>query len=544
MVACVGFFVACGDDDSEMRDVMGDTPNDAEADAPDDASDDVSMDAPPPVPPTIERPEGDFPWSDAERSLTSPDCTAEDALIIERAEDLNRVNDPNFRVFCITPGDYRDFENNVTNDVFFRRDFHRNNVFVDSSGTEAQPRVLALYNPERPNDRRAAAQLPESERAVLRGFFLRGASHWVIDRLTFDQQLSSFNVIESDPAVEGDFARNNTINGCHFYDLNHGILVRNHVAGTTIQNSLFHDVRPEVEDRIAIHLSGASDEHYQDDVIIDTTIVNNECYNTTDCVQLVNGGQTEEIDGVETSVSRRDFSGTLIDNNDFYNDNTIPGVLSECERFPGEQCNWFENAVDIKAGSLDPERPVVIQNVRAWGFYRRHFCAGCSGDPGVAFVAHLHAKNVHFLSNIVFDSNLGVTLDPWEDVRPQSGIRIEDNLFRGMRVRALSTSACEGARILRNTIRQTPAWNYFLAGRDQLFECNVVIDSGFAGDYDPGNTYRRNAFYGVPAMDPRVTEDPATINEASVEAAMMQEHCFDTRMWTGPVRECLDHFHF
>ncbi len=94
-----------------------------------------------------------------------------------------------------------------------------------------------------------------------------------------------------------------------------------------------------------------------------------------------------------------------------------------------------ENAVDIKAGSDDPDQPVVISNNRFSGY--RYVAPSVAqqgkGANGAAITNHFASRNVFFKNNIVTDCPIGIIEhDYTRDMQEAGGVAQTDS--RGTRL--------------------------------------------------------------------------------------------------------------
>jgi len=106
------------------------------------------------------------------------------------------------------------------------------------------------------------------------------------------------------------------------------------------------------------------------------------------------------------STLNLNYEGTIVDNNHMYINNEIYTDCNGNHDINGE-CAYAENAIDLKAGSNNPNNPIIISNNKMWGFRKSDRTNSYLGDPGAAIPIHYNVKNVLIRDNLIFDSVLG-----------------------------------------------------------------------------------------------------------------------------------------
>jgi hypothetical protein len=216
--------------------------------------------------------------------------------------------------------------------------------------------------------------------------------------------------------------------------------------------------------------------------VLDTHFLNNEVYNCSDGLQLVS--RRNPIEGV---TGQDNYSGTIIDNNDFYLTNAY---WSNCkgQQSNDGQCSFAENAIDIKAGAADSKKPVVISNNRMWGWNKTdNDCLDnkrCSGldSQGSAISIHFYgAKNITINNNIIWQSNRGVSI-----TNEASNIILKHNILHNTFERALVLYG-DGIIVHGNMINHmqqknlanklAPKW-LTIATNGATISCNSVYNGG------------------------------------------------------------------
>lgn len=427
------------------------------------------------------------------------DCEAEDARIIDSVDDFAAINDSSIRVFCVRPGDYRG----------------AGEINITASGAEGAPRILALYDGERTHP----IDLEREDQAVLTNFWFDGGDWWILDRLTFQMEASD----------RGNWLRNGATNNIvnmmvanDYRSTAFGVTNGSH--GNTLQNSVIRNGPRGVGDRIAAILAA---EYRSSTTIHDSKFLNNEIYDGTDAIQLM----LSDLALTQTDIVS-DFAGTIIDNNDLY---ATPDSYIRCADNDG-MCSWYENGLDIKAGSLDPSRPVEIINNRVWGWRRTNAeRSNGSNSWGSAVVIHQSAAYVNLRDNIVFESSRGISLLPVLGVGRNT---VSDNFVAdidpGADRSGFGMVLYDGERteVYRNTLVRTNTWVSTNEGTNDL-RCNVIIGASGGSTGNAMGDY--NFFYGSGGR----MSGANNIVDDDANAARMEPLCFRRQIWTAPAEHCI-----
>jgi hypothetical protein len=126
-------------------------------------------------------------------------------------------------------------------------------------------------------------------------------------------------------------------------------------------------------DAVAIILIG--EEWNIDGYVLNTKILNNEIRNCNDGIMPLR---------FPSQGHHVNYPGTLIDGNHIYVDTDVYTDGNGKHKADGLWA-WTENAIDLKAGSDDPDNPMIITNNILWG-YRRTDTNGGGPDLGVALL--------------------------------------------------------------------------------------------------------------------------------------------------------------
>jgi len=329
-----------------------------------------------------------------EEKVILPSCSHKNSEVyfIKRDEDWSRINDLNKSIFCVKPANYSKL----------------GRVVLTASGTAKKKRYILLDNG---NDKHPA-QLDKKMLAKV-GFELQGANYWVIDRMSYWDSSNAFipNILS-----HSDW---NIFNRYFIYNVNGGAIVLHPDSdNNTIQNSRIE--RSDISlymDRAAIELNNNGQDHIS---IKNNTIVNNEIVNFVDGIQLVKTGNSTQ--------KFVNYEGTIIDSNQISIDSRI---YTDCKGHPKIDglCAYAENAIDLKAGSLNSQNPIVISNNTMWGFQKSDTTKSYLDDIGVAIPLHYDVRNVIFKKNIVFNSRFALVIDAPRDGYAAEQLEIRDNIF-------------------------------------------------------------------------------------------------------------------
>lgn len=437
------------------------------------------------------------------------------------ATTLFLLDDARYRVFCITPGDYRGV---------------RRRIILHSSGTASAPRYLRFAAFD------GLHAIERTDRAIVEAVHIFG-SRWVIQGLT---------VLPRDPDTEDYIG---------IYGGDHNIIDGNVVDGIE---------HPNVYDPTGIEIQG----YYG----------NSATFNTVQANVVRNGDQTRTAadsngiavregfwpgednsynrvvdnevsdwsDGITVSGHRDDCAeagmqrGTVIDNNDIYVTAAKRVDCATAAPDPNGACACAENGIDVKAepGPLAANWTRLTHN-RVWG-YRPTPAVHCggSGAAGQAMTAGNGCPgHVIASQNIVEDSSVGlivggrdwiVTSNIFHDIRFSSGRPIYGQL-------ALWPSPlADNVQIQFNTIVGVDD-AYADTAPDVDTRCNVVIDNAAAatklgGVRGANHTTAYNFLYDSPRG--RFLGATDRVYATAAESGNT-EYCYWRRRWTAPERVCI-----
>lgn len=293
-------------------------------------------------------------------SYPSYDASNPDHVLIQSDSDWAKINGA-AHYYYVKPGDYRS----------------AGRVTLRAQGTDSAKRYIVLADGKDTHP----ARLQTSEQANVWLSFV-GGDHWVIDRIS-SIDISTGNWLHVYSFRYG--ASDNLLNRLHIKDyIDHGITFFDGSNDNTVQQCRIADMTLEGRKRDRVSIGFASDGHSNINSL-NNKIIQNEIVNTNDGIQLVSSRALRNVN----------FAGTVIDGNliwltpDLY----VNGIYA-----------YAENAIDLKAASMDADNPVVITNNIMWGFRKN----AQDGDPGDAVTMHYGFSNLIFEDNVIFDSHRGI----------------------------------------------------------------------------------------------------------------------------------------
>ena len=361
------------------------------------------------------------------------DATNPDHFLIQSAADWSHINDPDKHVFYVDPNpDY-------------------GTVTITASGTASEPRYLALHNATDLHP----AQLPVAEQANVSLVF-DGVSNWYVDRLSSMGHSDGYSGYE---LVVQPVSHDIVINRMNFSDFKGAVIVLSGTSDTTFT----HDITIQRcrmdrmtaagidSDKVAIILAGSAWDEYRR--VEDVHIVDNEIRDCNDGIMLLRHAELPGGNPVN-------YPGTVIDCNQIYVDSEVY-TDGQGNHDPNGLWAWTENAIDLKAGSDDPSKPVIVSNNYMWGYRRTDKNGGGSGSWGTAFGGHYDVKNIEIHDNVVFDSNRGLDFgDPHGLPYSVENLYAHHNIFYNIGFHT------EGG---------TEYCHYFYASKDVVYENNTVV---------------------------------------------------------------------
>ncbi len=362
---------------------------------------------------------------------------------------------------------------------------------LSASGTDVKRRTISLYNG---NDTHPG-KLSVGEVAQFQLYF-NGASYWTVDRpasisnpstVTYlFKNGSTHNVINrayGDGDAESvwiyDTCDDNTIQSCRFQDMPH-----NYIA----------------DDRVCIQWN---DWGLQTWTVKNTKVLDCEIRNMNDGLQTT----IHTISGQQTV----NCEGTIIDGNHIF----ITDALytdGNGNFTPSGTYAFAENAIDLKAGSLNASNPMIITNNKMWGYRNSDNSTSSPDDPGYALIGHYGIGNLKMNNNVIFDSHIGFCFADSGDatyssydgevksnlvydcgdkqggvkeniiMNSCSNINMQDNeIVQGTNA-AARFSYCRDIVWTNNTLNNTPAIT-INNDNNGTYTPNIVDDVGYTADY-------------------------------------------------------------
>jgi|GEM_PF-1200480 len=299
------------------------------------------------------------------------------------------LNDPNKKHFYVKPGKYP------------------TKINLTRSGTKESRRTLSLYNG---NDTHPAA-LPMNQVADVR-FYFDGASYWTIDRM------ANFNETLFGSIVFLKKAVHNIINRIYIKNYSFGIIIHPFCHYNTIQNSYLDHMTHagRMADNVGIALANNRIKGTRTE---GTKIINNDIRNANDGIQLVVSSNTTDVQYPNTIIdsNRIWMDGDIYTNGDY----AVNGYNQNGKYMIGE------NAMDLKTGSNDPAKPVIVINNIIWGYQRADKTGGgfFSGGSGTAVVLHYGVYNIKINDNIIADSQRALAISALGQGIPYSAKNLE-----------------------------------------------------------------------------------------------------------------------
>ncbi|MFL6623382.1 MAG: hypothetical protein ACJ8NR_12385 [Sulfurifustis sp.] len=436
-----------------------------------------------------------------------------DVTVYPSDPDWSKItNNNSARFFCLAAGDHSG----------------KGTLSLGNSGSGSARKVLRYYSGS-DND---ANPWNQGTRAVVRKLDFRGASYWVVHRITIDG---------GGATQDGIFiatGSNSNIMNRVLVQQHHGYQVIADWNGPTdsnvIQNSV---IRKAVLDTVI------EDECIDPEHSSNMRIINNEIY---DCHKALSVGS-----GVG------DTRGLVVENNDFYASDEF---RTDCRgNFNGiGPCSGSEAIMSIKAGGVADNPAMYIHN-RIWGGRTGDgnligFDSSGSGaavsisgsgpdNPG------LKTDYLLFMNNIVMDSQHGI--GGWWG--PDTHNSVIGNIIYKIHQYstnsdswALTINAKQNSEWYLNTIIDTDRW-LGISGSDASggpdmnndIRCNLVINGGGSGiGPGSGTVIDNNAFYGT---TPYTTNSGSTSNivRSNASDAQMTSYCFYRKLQTGPEQACI-----
>jgi hypothetical protein len=377
------------------------------------------------------------------------DLQKPNVAVISKAEDWDAINDPAKTVFCVTPGNYLD----------------KGEIRLTASGTAQAQRVIRYYNPAKPGDSTHPVKMPPEEQAVINKLVFDGADHWLVDRIVVTEpgqvrtQLVTFK--------KNTAATDNVLNRLLIYgggeggglvSFNGASNVHNVLQDSVVRNTI---VSPK-QDNHCVVLSGD---------VKGSKVLGNEIYNCA-------GDGLQIHPGV--------YEGTLIADNDFYNEPTF--------------ADFTENGIDIKGGgAVGPENWVRIEHNRMFGLGGK---GGTGGSEGAIDFSNPDGDRSYILvkDNILVDDVLPITTNTGKGKGSVHHISIIGNVIYNAGAAALEPiKATHHIEVYFNTIIGLQKQGVWLHGAPEASDirCNVIVNGEEASKQATDTEADDNAYYNT-----------------------------------------------
>lgn len=195
-----------------------------------------------------------------------------------------------------------------------------------------------------------------------------------------------FEGIEFAGMVRLDDCYNISFEGCKWFDIQFPAAIRTmNVNLMTVSGCVFKDKVDHVHDVGGIQLGARKDVESTEIMIINCIFEN-----LSDGIGLTRG---KNLDG-DPSNQTGSFPGLLIERCFFRVDRSMYHPWEHPKKGWIEEASCTEGGIDIKSGSLDPKRPVIIRFCVFEGFRPTDQTCGGTGDPGTAIVVHRNGQNI------------------------------------------------------------------------------------------------------------------------------------------------------
>ncbi len=444
------------------------------------------------------------------REIATTPCDTSDpeVRIIDSTDDLADINNPDIRIFCVEPGDYRD----------------AGTVSISSSGTADTPRILRHID-DWPETQLNAVQQQRSAQAVFLKIRLTDASHWIVDGIS---------VLNTDPAISLANRSIDILNGSADNIIHRSLVEGGRVAvrihgsnRNLLQNNVIRNTVVTNGDSNCINIEGDPGQ-----TVSANLIIGNEAYDCTDSLQLVT---------LADSKGNLTFPGTLIANNDFY---LTDAMYTDCtgQRNPNGNCSVAEGRFDIKGGGTGPsdDQNLRVIGNRIWGARATDTTqGGSSWGSGIDICCGEAIGYVTIKDNIVMNSDRGISIG----ADNTHSITIANNTIYNIG----STNNNSGHALLaldktydtvwtENVIVDSAIWGMFL-GSQQTVSCNTVIDS--PRSRTSSDTLIGGNYYYGDVQVPNNTSDKPDIFMGSAALSANESLCFTRKRLTGPEQICI-----
>jgi len=436
-------------------------------------------------------------------NLPKCDASNPEVQFIKTKEDWKTINSPEKRIFCVSPGDYTKLRN----------------IKLTTSGTAERRRYIILNNG---NDLHPG-KLDKSQLANF-ALELKGASYWVIDRA------ASFDVNFTHSFIVGEKSTHNIFNRMFTQNLFHTMWIRNKAHYNTIQNSRFDGITIQgaQADLATINIAEWGDS-VKNFVVLNTKIINNEFIN----VKAARLNRFPSIHLPSGISQKANFDGTIFDSNTVEFNNAI---RTDCKGNldPHGDCMAGEaNGIGAKAGSNDPNNPVIYSNNHIWGYRPSDPTFEKLSNVGNGLSAYMGSKNIKIRNNIIFDGTRGIKISSTLDTKHGTeNVEVTGNLIvnTGNYPESKNSSSLEMAQangcIMKNNVIINPKGHYgkiYYNHNNNYFGENTIINP------DEDMLYKEN-WETVKGLKTN------KVFQTAVEAGYTKDYSFTTDKFTNNPR--------
>ena len=446
--------------------------------------------------------------SQYEVPINLPSCTNNpQAFIIRSNEDWRRINDADYSVYCVTPGDYSD----------------AGGIMLTADGTESNKRWIRWYNPNNPNDTYThPANMMSDERAIISQLMfgqgpalgktvLDSANYWIVDRLVIARYTSGFDAGSSHNVMNRILIEGLNRHFLAFYDSRDNVLqnsvLRNAVASVGLDVSLISFIYNS-----------------------STRIINNEMYNAT-------------ASGVQIGPDAK--SGHIIAGNEIY---VNSDRYTDCQgNFdPNGQCACSEIGITLK-GPHNSGDTTIIENNVIYGFKPSDLaCASQGGSPGEGIdlgSGNYAVDHILIRKNYILDVRYGLYIGA-----NVSNVEISENVFYN-----INHSTGDGVAIYngfgkdfethKNTIIDSNVWYATTQlTTNNLVSCNIAINGNkFQSPdlYSETAVFENNYLYNTQEIPSQLEGENGNSVFSTAQESNNISACLNIRRFTNQSNYCI-----
>ena len=214
-------------------------------------------------------------------------------------------------------------------------------------------------------------------------------------------------------------------------------------------------------------------------------------------------------------------------------------------------CSAKEDIFGQKAGGSQFEPELIMHN-RAWGARKSDQNFTLAGSDGWAFTlagtplgaehnSQTGTKYALVKNNIAMDSQ-GAFGDYWTELHHHSyvgNIAYDIQPYHSTTPSySFSTNFINNSEFYLNTIIGLDNWFNFGGGTPTDVKCNVILESGFGGNYTGSqDQVSYNAFYKTPSFSTASPNEDIVLGSATQSSNT--EYCFYRKLLTNPEQVCI-----